>query len=150
MINSVSTDFIKELSSGNTVTYFTVGNSMKPLLFNRDTHVVIAPTENIKPNDILLYLRPDGSYVLHRLKAEKDGYYLMRGDNTFYLEKVERRQILGTVKTVFRKGKTIDVEKSKPYKLYVFIWKLIYPLRLIVHWLQVALQKGRRAIKKLI
>ncbi len=51
------TTIAEELKNGNRVTYFTVGVSMRPLLLERKTHVVIEPIGTVKTGDILLYRR---------------------------------------------------------------------------------------------
>ncbi len=120
-----------ELKSGNTVTYYTVGVSMRPLLSERETIVVIVP-KMAKKNDIVLYTRKSGQYVLHRLKNEDNDFYYMRGDNTYGLEQIEKSQAIGVVTHIHRKGRVIDVEASKGYKLYVLFWNFIYPVRLLL------------------
>ncbi len=66
-----------------------VGMSMMPLLDqNKDTVRLVAVHGLLKKYDLPLYIRPDGAYVLHRIVKVCDGYYLIRGDNTDYTEKV--------------------------------------------------------------
>ncbi len=119
----------KELKNGKTITYFTVGYSMRPLLAERKTHVTIAPLERTKNGDILLYIRKNGAYVLHRLMKQDEAYYYMRGDNTYGLEKIQKSQAIGVVTIIYKNGIYIDVNRSKKYFLYVKLWNLIYPLR---------------------
>ncbi len=122
------TTIAEELKSGNTVTYFTVGVSMRPLLAERETHVMIAPLEAAKNGDILLYIRANGQYVLHRLIKQDARFYYMRGDNTYGLERIEKAQATGAVTHIYRKGKCFSVDNKK-YKMYVCVWNIIYPLR---------------------
>ncbi len=132
MINNIRQSSIeKELKSGNTITYYTVGISMRPLLSERETIVVIAP-KTAKKNDIVLYIRKNGQYVLHRLKNEDNDFYYMRGDNTYGLEQIEKSQAIGVVTHIHRKGNVIDVEANKGYKFYVSFWNFIYPIRLLL------------------
>ena len=138
-----------ELKSGNTVTYYTVGVSMQPLLSERETIVVIAP-KTAKKNDIVLYIRENGQYVLHRLKNEDNDFYYMRGDNTYPLERVEKSQAIGVVTHIHRKGRVIDVEASKGYKLYVLFWNFIYPVRLLLWKCKLFAIRAVRRIKKYI
>ncbi len=117
-----------ELRKGNNVTYFTVGVSMRPLLIERKTHVTIAPLENAKNGDILLYIRKNGNQVLHRCIKQDREFYHMRGDNTLGLEPIKREQALGVVTHIYRRGRLFSV-KSRAYRAYVASWRLLYPGR---------------------
>ncbi|MBQ3053812.1 MAG: S24/S26 family peptidase [Clostridia bacterium] len=123
------TSIKQELKEGKTVIYYTMGISMEPLLKARRTHVVLTPVSKPQKYDILLYERQDGKYVLHRLLNIKNDFFYIRGDNTFYLEKIHPSQIIGKVSRVYRNGRYIDVEKSFIYKVYVLVNIWSYPLR---------------------
>ena len=119
-----------ELEAGRSVTFFTVGCSMQPLLFERQTHVMLSPIKGgVKKYDIVLYIRPDGTHVLHRCVKVRDGYCLMRGDNTYFLERVENSTMIGVVTHIYRNGKMIDVNKSGSYRFYSVMWNATYHLR---------------------
>ena len=68
----------------------TVGVSMRPMLRNRRDRIILRPVgeERLCKWDLPLYRRPDGKYVLHRIIGVEDGYYIIRGDNTYAKEKV--------------------------------------------------------------
>jgi len=108
----------------------TVGVSMWPMLRNRRDRVIIQPIgkERLSRFDLPLYKRHDGKYVLHRIIGVEDGYYVIRGDNTYVKEKVPDEWILG-VMTEFYRGDKHIVADSKKYRAYVRFWNLIYPLR---------------------
>ena len=136
------TTIVDELKAGRNVTFFTVGCSMQPLLFERQTHVMLAPiTDGVKKYDIVLYIRADGAYVLHRCIKVMDGYCLIRGDNTYFIEHVKNEQMVGVVTHVYRNGKMIDVEKSRSYRFYSVFWHKIYHLRYFI--LRVRRKLGR-------
>ncbi len=134
------TTFEEELKNGNTITYFTVGSSMRPLLIERKTHVMIAPVVAAKPGDIVLYVRQNGAYVLHRCMKSDAQFYYMRGDNTYGLEKIRREQALGVVTHIYRKGKRFDTA-NKPYNSYVTFWNAIYPFRWLL-WQMKRIARG--------
>ena len=123
------TSYEEQLNAGNTVTSFTVGDSMEPLLYNRKTHVFIRKVDReLRRNEIPLYRRPTGEYVLHRIiRVGKDHYYI-RGDNRVGLEEVPKDWILGVVTQIYRNGKYISVT-DPGYRLYVFCLHLVYPFR---------------------
>ncbi len=124
------TTIAEELAQGKTVIYFTVGVSMQPLLFERRTHVTIAPLKGgARNNDILLYLRKNGAQVLHRLIKQDEAFFYMRGDNTYGLERIAKSQAIGVVTSIYRNGKQIDTERNWRYKGYVLLWRVNYPLR---------------------
>lgn len=110
----------------------TKGASMRPLLRQgRDIVVIKSPQFPLKAGDVPLY-RVEGKeeLVLHRiLKADKDGTYIIRGDNLFLKEYVSESQIVGVMKAFYRDGKYCDCEKSCKYKLYIILNRVSFPLR---------------------
>ncbi len=132
-----------ELSAGKTITYFTVGISMRPLLRERKTHVTIAPVAEAHRGDILLYARKNGSLVLHRCRKTDAEHYYMRGDNTYGSECIKKEQAIGVVTHIYRRGKYFEVKTCKIYKAYTALWNLIYPMR----WF---LRKCKNAARRLI
>ncbi len=142
------TTISEELGSGKSVMYFTVGTSMKPLLYERKTHVMIAPFKGAKKHDIVLYIRDDGTHVLHRCIKVEDGFCITRGDNTYYRERVNNSQIIGTVTHIYRKGKMIDVNRSFSYRLYYLFRYWTYHPRHLVISVRRALGRFIRKLKK--
>ncbi len=134
------TTIADELGRGNTITFYTKGVSMKPLLKENQTHVTISPIRMAQKRDILLYIRQNGALVLHRLMKQDDAFYYMRGDNTYGLEKIRKEQAIGIVTHIYRKGKQFSVTR-RGYRFYVRIWNLIYPCRYLCY-------KIKRMIKK--
>ena len=83
----------------------TVGVSMLPMLKNRrDSIVVRAKTERLKPLDVALYRRGE-AYVLHRVIQPIAGGYLIRGDNTYSDEIIPEEDVFGVLTEFFRKDK---------------------------------------------
>lgn len=131
-----------QLAEGKSVLLFTVGDSMEPLLFHRDTHVVIVKADRkLKKGEILLYQRPSGQYVLHRITGIDGDFYYTRGDNRFVKEKVPEKWVIGVVTEIFRRGRHILVT-DRNYRLYVWLWSISYPIRYLTF-------KVRRKIGKL-
>ena len=113
----------------------TVGVSMKPMLRNRRDRVILRPVkagEILFKYDLPLYRRPDGKYVLHRIIGVCDGYYIIRGDNTFVKEKIPEEWILGYVSEFYRGEKHI-FSNQKSYRFYAVLWQKLYFLRLLLH-----------------
>ena len=99
----------------------TVGSSMEPMLHNRRSVVYIKRTDEIlKPLDLPLYLRPSGTYVLHRiLKVDtKRAEYIICGDNCWRSERVPFDWVLGIVEEYQCDGVKHTV-KDKDYLEYL-------------------------------
>ena len=91
----------------------TVGVSMLPMLKNRrDTIVVKAKTERLKPLDVALYKRGD-TYILHRVLEATESGYIIRGDNCYSDEIVPEGAVIGVLTEFFRKGKHIFCTDKK-------------------------------------
>lgn len=118
-------DIISEkLSAGGTVTFTPKGRSMLPLLRDGEDVVVLSkPPGKLHLFDIPLYKRKNGSYVLHRVvNFDKDGSYVLCGDNQFALEHgVRDEDIIGVVTAFYRKGKAYSVS-SLSYRFYINLW----------------------------
>ncbi len=96
-----------------------VGDSMLPMLDEKKDSVKIVPVSGeLKKYDLPLYRRPDGKYVLHRIIGVGDGYYVIRGDNTYQKEKVPRRWVVGVTEGFFKDGKYVPVTHPE-YVKYV-------------------------------
>ena len=87
---------------GRIVTHV-VGNSMLPLLFNRESIVVVEDVRRVPPRrgDVVLY-RTGGTYILHRVLRVEPEEYVIRGDNTWVLEHVPKSALLATMTGFYR------------------------------------------------
>ena len=110
-----------------------VGTSMLPLLRQRRDTVLVEDSFGIfKKNDVVLYKRKSGEYILHRiLKIENDSF-TMCGDNQTDLEKgIRKEQILG-VMTAFWRGEKMVKTTNTLYRLYTNVWCFSLRLRRIM------------------
>lgn len=120
--------FEEILAQDGKLIYKTKGVSMRPMLHeNRDLVVIVPPEGPLKKYDVALYKR-DKAYVLHRVIRVKEKGYLIRGDNTYAIEKVPGEAVIGVLTDFKRKGKTHSVN-DKGYRLYVWVWCAAYPVR---------------------
>ncbi len=150
MITGKETHILDELRAGRAVTYFTEGVSMRPLLRTAETHVHILPIEGAErylPLGIVLYVRPRGELVLHRLVKQEGDIYYMRGDNTYAPEPVRREQMVGVVDMIWRKGKYIDVAQDRRYRRYVKRRLRSYPVRRLIYIIREKVRRGLRGRK---
>lgn len=121
---------IKEsLSAGQKVKFIPYGTSMLPMIRQGVDSVTLAPApERLKKYDIPLYIRDDGSFVLHRVVKVGESYTCV-GDNQFIFEKgIEKDQIVAVLVEFERDGKIHTVSESG-YKLYCRFWHFSRPIR---------------------
>ena len=106
------------ISEQGKLVYTNVGDSMYPFIKPRDLLVIEKITSPLKKNDVPLYKRDSGQYVLHRIVKIKNGEYYICGDNRAYLEQgIEDRHMIGVLTEIIRSGKTISVYSAK-YRFY--------------------------------
>ncbi len=124
----------EQLEKDGFVLELSVGTSMEPLLKQRQEQLLIKKAvPPFKNNQIVLYKRASGQYLLHRIVKVNCDNYITRGDNRFGNERIYENQIIGVLSGFYKGKKFIDCEKNFLYKLYVFIWRLTYPIRLLLH-----------------
>ena len=130
----------EKLKSGGEVTINPGGISMLPLIKKgRDSVVLKKAPEKLKKYDVVLYRRKSGQFVLHRVVGEKDGAYVMCGDNEFMHEPgIERGAVLAIMSAVIRNKKYVSADNFF-YRMYSVIWV----------FLQSVHGKIRRTIRKI-
>ena len=112
------------LASGGQFRLYPRGTSMLPLLRQgRDSVALRRVDSPIQKNDILFYQRPDGSFVLHRVRAvTPDGLTLM-GDNQTVPERgVSPDWVIGRVTRIFRDDREVACD-GFGYRLYLKLWQ---------------------------
>lgn len=130
--------------------YKTKGVSMRPLLRQDRDLVVIEkkdPQARLERFDVALYKRGE-QYVLHRVIYVRDGRYDIRGDNTFMLEQVPEKAVIGVLKSIKRSGRSISTS-DKGYMFYVRFWNLIYPIRYLIRGTRVFGGRIKKKLKKI-
>ena len=120
--------FEEVLAKDGKLVYKTKGCSMLPLLRqDKDLVIIETPSSRLKALDVALYKR-GSNYILHRVIRVEDGYYLIRGDNTYMPESVPDTAVIGILTGFQRNGKEVSVS-NRLYRLYSRIWNILYPLR---------------------
>ncbi len=107
-----------------------VGVSMYPLLRQRKDSVhIVKIIEPLKKNDVILYQRNNGIYVLHRLISIKNDKYIFCGDNQWQKEYgITDEHIIGKMIGYYKKEKYFSVNTFK-FKIYTFCILITRPLR---------------------
>ena len=118
-------ELIREvLASGGEFRLYPHVISMLPLLRQgRDSVSLRRVDSSIRKGDILFYQRPDGSFVLHRVRAVKPDGLTMIGDNQTLPERgVSLDWVIGRVTRIFRDDKEVICD-GFGYRLYRKLWQ---------------------------
>lgn len=144
---------IKEtLDRGGTFSLTITGTSMYPFIVGGRDKVTLSPLpEKLKKNDLPLYRRDNGAFVLHRIvKVCQDGTFICCGDHQWQLEKGLRRdQMIGLATEYVRKGKHLT-NKNLLYRFYRMTWTWLIPVRKYFFYLDEKKHGIMRKIKKMI
>ena len=120
----------EQVARGQVIRYLPFrGRSMLPMLREGKDSVELSPLpEKLKKYDVPVYQYPSGKYVMHRVVAVKDGYYICVGDNLLAEEKIYPEQLIAVVSAFTRGGKRIELNDWK-YVTYYRIWCALRPIR---------------------
>ena len=109
----------------------TVGCSMRPLLSDRESIVIVESADRVPPRrgDVVLYKTMD-TYILHRVLRVLPEEYLTRGDNTWVTEHVPRDTVLATMTGFYRYPDSRLISRDNDaYRMYIFALPMIRLLR---------------------
>lgn len=129
----IKTTYEEELNRTGRFTYTCSGVSMLPLLRqHKDLFTIEKKQGRYEKFDVVLYKRPSGAYVLHRVVEVRKKDYVIMGDNCINKEYgILEEDILGIMTSFVRNGKEYPVS-HKGYRLYAVVWYFLYPLRKIL------------------
>lgn len=90
------------------------GESMRPLIRKQKDSVTVIPVyRELKIGDIVLFVRKDGAYVVHRICKINAGFVVTIGDNCVgYDAPVPVSDIRGIIIKAERDGKTINLDSA--------------------------------------
>ena len=107
------------ISSGGEFRMYPRGVSMLPLLVQGEDSVVLVSLGDVCVNDMILYRRDSGQFVLHRLVKIEGDEYIMCGDNQGELERgIKKEHLLAKVKYFYKKDKKVSLD-SEEYLKYL-------------------------------
>lgn len=112
---------IKEaLLKGSEFSFIPNGTSMLPLIRGGvDTVRLSKLPDTVRIGDIILYCRPSGQKVMHRVIGKTGAGYIFCGDNQSARERgVTREDMAAIVTHITRGGKTVDLENDRDYLRY--------------------------------
>ena len=110
------------ISSGGSFRLFPKGISMLPTIKQGEDSVELAAPKRLKKYDIVLYKRPNGQFVIHRIMKMKNDEVWLCGDNQVALEEgINTEDILAKVIGIYKEEKLFK-NTDFSYKLYSFFW----------------------------
>ena len=124
---------IKEtIAAGRSIRFSVTGNSMFPLFANRRDSVTVSPADQVRKYDIVLHMRADGTYIMHRVIGVRGNMLTIAGDNEDKKEKnVPVDAVIAKVTSFTRKGRIYNM-KEFGYRLYSRVWLMVFPVRLYI------------------
>ena len=118
------------LQSGKAFSFPSKGVSMRPMLNTGDLVTIEKLNRQLKKGDIVLYKRPNGQFILHRVRRikNKKGMFYSVGDHQFRVEKnVDMNSIIGILTSYKKKGKDKEYNlKSVRYKIYKLLVRISF------------------------
>ena len=124
------------------------GTSMFPMLREDRNEICVVRADDISAYDVVLYVRDNGAYVLHRIIGIDASGYVCCGDNQWIPEHgVRRGQIIGRLDRWYKGDREYTV-RDKAYLRYVKFWCKSLGLRHFILWFCHKSWQLRSLIKK--
>lgn len=118
------------------------GTSMTPFLHPGDVVYLSRPVRPVRAGDVVLFTRPDGSYVLHRILKKKAGFFLALGDAQYAPEPVSTERIHAVVTSIQLHGRVLK-DRHPRCLFFRFPWRWLAPLRPAIGRLRARIKKSR-------
>lgn len=110
-------DIAKLLLEGNTVKVRIDGDSMHPFIMGGKDEIELVPYNKDFPLELwtCIFFKWQGHYMVHRFVGYSGDMYNMMGDgNLIQVERVEEKDILGVLQTIYHAdGSTQDCKDKK-------------------------------------
>lgn len=117
------------LAAGGSLPLRVTGVSMRPFLKEgRDTVLLLPVSGALRRGDVVLFTRPGGKLVLHRIVRLGEKTLLVTGDNQVELETVPREAVLAVAQRVLRGEKTLTPGNAE-WIFFRTVWRWLRPLR---------------------
>lgn len=118
------------VDEGREVVLAIAGSSMAPFLIHHRDAVMLGKIDQPpKRGDIVLFRRPDGNHVVHRVRrVERDGYYMIGDGQTETEGPVPESSLLAKVTKVRRKGQWLG-PGTFWWNFFAGPWLWMIPLR---------------------
>ena len=92
--------------------------------------VLLSRADHIRKNDMILYKRKNGAFVLHRIvRILDDGSFVLRGDNQYFDENgITREQVVAKVGVYYRGKREVHCDSFR-HRAYLLRRRVGYPFR---------------------
>ena len=126
-------DFLRIMTvaeEGSVIPLLVTGTSMLPFLLDRRSVVYLEKDRSYQPKrgDIVLFLRPDGAWVLHRVvRLLPNGKLLINGDGQAWTETIMPQQIMARVVRICRRKRIFSTE-NVIYRVLSRMWMPLRPI----------------------
>ena len=126
-------DFLRIMTvaeDGSVIPLLVTGTSMLPFLLDRRSVVYLEKDRSYQPKrgDIVLFLRPDGAWVLHRVvRLLPNGKLLINGDGQAGTETIMPQQIMARVVRICRRKRIFSTE-NVIYRVLSRMWMPLRPI----------------------
>ena len=126
-------DFLRIMTvaeDGSVNPLLVTGTSMLPFLLDRRSVVYLEKDRSYQPKrgDIVLFLRPDGAWVLHRVvRLLPNGKLLINGDGQAWTETIMPQQIMARVVRICRRKRIFSTE-NVIYRVLSRMWMPLRPI----------------------
>ncbi len=95
------------------------GTSMLPMLDeDKDAVELVEVKGRLQKLDLVMFQRPDGQLVLHRIISVRRNYFLICGDNSVEIEKVPLHRIFAVATGFYKNGTYVSCQNEE-YLTYV-------------------------------
>ena len=119
------------------------GTSMCPFLHPGDTAYLDLPEGELKKGDVILFRRPTGEYILHRIvQVGEDGVLILLGDSQLVKERVEPAWVRARMVKARRSGRLIGPEDGL-WRRFQRDWVWLIPVRRQIFWMRNVLRRRK-------
>ena len=118
------------LESNGTFLLYPNGTSMLPTIRPGKDAVLLSRADHIRKNDMILYKRKNGAFVLHRIvRILDDGSFVLRGDNQYFDKNgITREQVVAKVGVYYRGKREVHCDSFR-HRAYLLRRRVGYPFR---------------------
>lgn len=137
------------LKEGRRVRLSVTGTSMCPFLMEKRDSVELSYAEfyEIKKGDIVVILRKNGQYILHRVINKTEKCFYIAGDAQQEIEgPLYPRQLIAVVTSVWRKKKHIQCS-NLCWKVLSGVWIKVLPFRYTIMKIHRSMLKLKTLLK---
>lgn len=144
----MSKTLVEELKKHGMYVSTPKGVSMNPMLVqNESAFEIRSLTRTPARYDVVIYMRDNGTNVLHRVLGRQGEYFVINGDNCWQREYVRPEQIEGILTRFYRRGRWHSVTE-RSYRVYAHLVADFFFIRRPILYLRDRLKRVGRRLKR--